>query len=366
MDISAKLREISARIPALIDNLKTEEAAKHSLVLPFIQALGYDVFNPSEVVPEFDANVGASKTYKLDYAILQDNKPIILIECKAIHDKLNDKAREQLFHYFAATHARIGILTNGLIYKFYADLDKANVMDDEPFLEVDMQNLKDSQMDELAKISKSSFNIDEMVLAANQLKYITGIINILNQQLASPSDDFAKVFFSQLCPGKVFSPNAKNQFTDYTKKAMNLFLKEQVMNRFASEEDALPTQIVPLRGGEDDQDLIAEKTDLIVTTEDELQGFYIVKSLSYGIVDASRVTWRDNQSYFNVLLDDNKLKPICRLYFNNPNNRKIGLFDHSQGEKKEEKIAVSELDEIYQYGDRLKTTILHYLEKTAA
>ncbi len=366
MDISAKLREISARIPELIDNLKTEEAAKHSLVLPFIQALGYDVFSPSEVRPEFDANVGAAKTYKLDYAILQDKKPIILIECKAIHDKLNDKAREQLFHYFAATHARIGVLTNGLVYKFYADLDKANIMDDEPFLEIDMQNLKESQIDELAKISKSSFNVDEMVVTANQLKYITGIINILNQQLASPSDDFAKVFFSQLCPGKVFSPNAKIQFTDYTRKAMNLFLKEQVMNRFTSEDESTPTKNVQEQSEENQENPIGEKTDLIVTTEDELQGFYIIKSLSYGIVDASRITWRDKQSYFSVLLDDNNRKPICRLYFNNPSNKKLGLFDHGEGEKQEEKISVSELDEIYQYGDRLKTTILHYLEKTAA
>ena len=113
----------------------------------------------------------------------------------------------------------------------------------------------------------------------------------------------------------------------------------------------------------EEQGETSEKSDLIVTTEDELQGFYIVKALAYGLVDSSRITWRDKQSYFSVLLDDNNRKPICRLHFNNSNNKKIGLFDHGAGDKQEEKVLIESIDEIYKHGDRLKSTMAHYLEK---
>lgn len=361
MDLSTNLKELSARVPSLIQNLRTEEAAKHSLVLPFIQALGYDVFNPSEVIPEFDANVGASKKYKLDYAILQNDKPIILIECKGVNEKLDKDAWGQLFHYFVSTNARIGILTNGLVYRFYTDLDKSNAMDETPFLEFDIQYIKESNIEELKKITKSSFNIDEMVSTASQLKYVGGIISLLNQQLDTPSDDFTKVFFSQLCPGRVFSPSAKTEFIEYTKKAMKLFLKEQVMNRFDSSDDSL-LEPASISSSESSQpEVTSPDVDRIETTEQELQGFYIVKSLLYSLLDSSRIAYQDQQSYFNVLLDGKRQKPICRFYFNNPKKLRIALFDHSSDGKQEEKIAISQLDEIYQYGDRIKSTVFHYL-----
>ena len=204
-----------------------------------------------------------------------------------------------------------------------------------------------------------------MVSAANQLKYVGGIISLLNQQLDCPSDDFVKVFFSQLCPGRVFSPSAKAEFIEHTKRAMKLFLKEQVMNRFDSSDDSLLEAVqsssIDDSNGDSQLDATSVIAERIETTEDELQGFYIVKSLLYGLLDSSRVVYQDQQSYFNILLDGKRQKPICRFYFNNPKNMKLALFDYDSDGKREEKIVVSQLDEIYQYGDRIKSTTLHYL-----
>ena len=114
MDLIERMREISNDAPRRLEHIKTEEATKNAFVMPFIQALGYNVFDPTEVVPEFTADIGTKKSEKVDYAIIQGGQPIILIEAKSATADLNEEHASQLFRYFSVTEARIGILTNGL------------------------------------------------------------------------------------------------------------------------------------------------------------------------------------------------------------------------------------------------------------
>lgn len=146
-----KLHEIGRRIPEQTPYIQTEEATKTSFVLPFISALGYDIFNPSEFSPECVSDFGTKKGLKVDYTIMKDGKPIILIECKWCRTDLNeDDHLNQLKQYFYnKKEARFGILTNGIIYRFYSDLDDTNRMDDSYFLELNMLDLKDSNVAEL-------------------------------------------------------------------------------------------------------------------------------------------------------------------------------------------------------------------------
>ncbi|MBD2054560.1 type I restriction enzyme HsdR N-terminal domain-containing protein [Oculatella sp. FACHB-28] len=367
MDFIDQIKALSVKTQSILNDIRTEEATKQYLVIPFIQALGYDVFDPKEVVPEFDANVGAAKKYKLDYAIFKDGKPIILIECKSKEEKFADKchAYSQLFHYFAATDARIGVLTNGVIYRFYADLEKAHKMDEKPFLEIDMLNLKEVLVDELKKVTKSAFDIDKMVTAATELKYVGGILAMLSEQLTTPSEDFTKVFYSQLCPGKVFSPTAKQQFADYMKRALRQFVREQISNLLDASgfTDGSPAQshTQPSDSSSITDDSSQSKAgNKIVTTEEEMEGFYIVKSILREIVDPSRIAYRDVQTYFGILLDDNNRKPICRLYLNAQSNKRISFFEHGEEEKQEEKISIDTMDDIYKYAARLKAAVEYY------
>ncbi len=101
----------------------------------------------------------------------------------------------------------------------------------------------------------------------------------------------------------------------------------------------------------------------IITTEEELQGFYIVKAILTGTIDLSRVVYRDVQSYFGILLDANNRKQVCRFYFNNLSSLKIVLFDHGDGDKQSEKISIASLDQIYEYADRIRATVTHYETK---
>ena len=151
MDFIDQIKQFSKRVEGLKDNLNTEEATKTSLIMPFFALLGYDVFNPEEFVPEFTADVGIKKGEKVDYAILNNGEPVILVEAKWVKEPL-DKHGSQLYRYFGTTSAKIRILTNGIIYRFYTDLEEPNKMDKKPFLEINMLDIKERQVPELQKL----------------------------------------------------------------------------------------------------------------------------------------------------------------------------------------------------------------------
>ncbi|NEQ45647.1 MAG: restriction endonuclease [Leptolyngbya sp. SIOISBB] len=361
MDFIDQIKALSSNLSSQLDRIKTEEATKTSLIMPFIQALGYNVFDINEVVPEFDANVGASRKYKLDYAIIQDGKPIILIECKHHADKLaNDDAHSQLFHYFAATKARIGVLTNGLMYRFYSDLVEPNKLDEKPFLEIDMLNLQDGAIAELKRLSKQSFDIEEILTTASELKYTREIQRILTDELNAPSDEFIRFFAAQVYPGRI-TERVKEEFEGFVKRAFRQFIREQISGLLQSASSLAESgSTEPEQAAESPSEDEDQSSNGVVTTEEELEGWYIVKSILRESIEASRVAMRDVMTYCGILLDDNNRKPICRFYFNNPERLRLGLFDHGVEGKNEEKVDLGKVDDLYQFADRLKKTVEHY------
>ena len=357
MDFIEELEVLAARIPKLREHLQTEEATKNALVMPFIGILGYDIFNPTEVIPEFTCDVGIKKGEKVDYAIKKDEKIIILFECKKCGTDLDLAHASQLYRYFSVTDARIAILTNGIIYRFFTDLEAPNRMDSKPFMEFDLLDLQPSLVAELKKLTKPSFDLDEMITSAEELKYTREIRGILVEQLSSPSEDFVRFFAAQLYTGKL-TQAIRDRFTEITKRALHQFINERINARLKtalagpelSVSEESQGQVQPTGVVSDDD---AEK---IVTTEKELEGFYIVKGILREVVEPDRVAARDTQSYFGILLDDNNRKPICRLHFNR-SQKYLGIIDEN---KKEDRIPIDRLQEIYQYADRLKATVGYY------
>nr|WP_320118198.1 type I restriction endonuclease [uncultured Marinifilum sp.] len=346
MEFQNKVKELSERVSNLKENIQTEEATKNAFIMPFIQILGYDVFNPMEVVPEYTADIGIKKGEKVDYAIVQDGNPIILVECKNWKENL-DIHSSQLHRYFHTTKARFGLLTNGIKYRFFTDLEEKNVMDKDPFLEFDIENTKDNALIELKKFQKASFDIDKIIDSASGLKYSTAIKEILMQELIEPSEEFVKFFTRQIYTGKLITKKVLEQFTEIVKKSTNQAFKDIVNDRLHSailkEEPAKVEEII-------------EEEKKIITTEEEIEGFHIIRSILRTKVDIERIIARDTQSYYGVLLDDNNRKPICRLHFNST-NKYLGIINEN---KKEEKILLNNLNDIYLYSDQLLKTIDMY------
>lgn len=359
MGFEEKIAALVQRLPKLVDHLQTEEATKNALVMPFIAALGYDVFNPQEVVPEFVADVGTKKGEKVDYTIMRDGEVILLIECKKAGVDLSKADVSQLYRYFSVTKARIAILTNGVQYRFFSDLEETNKMDARPFLELDLSDPRPSALRELKRLGKEGFDLEEMLSAANELKYTSEIKKVLATQFESPDEDLVRFFFARANPGGRFTATAREQFTPLVPRAFGQFVSEKVSSRLRnalqnesqsaepeaqSIDEASPDDAVPMAG------------DGVVTTEEELEGFRIVRAIVCKVVSPERVAHRDTQSYMGILLDDNNRKPICRLWLN-AKQKYLGLLD---SEKNETRVPIDEVSGIYQHGEHLLKTVQRY------
>lgn len=180
MDLSDKLKSLAEKAKAMSDSIRTEEATKQALILPFLSAMGYDVFDPSEFVPEYDANVpGTKRGERVDYAVLIDGKPALIIEAKSLGTRLTRDHVSQLFKYFAATPVRIAVLTNGVDYKFYTDFQVENIMDMDPFLEIRLDRLDGRLMPLLELMCRDGFDAGKIRETAFREKYADEFLDVL-------------------------------------------------------------------------------------------------------------------------------------------------------------------------------------------
>ncbi len=355
MDFIDHLRVLSSRVAANKDNIQTEEATKNAMIMPMIQILGYNVFDPLEVTPELVADVGTKKGEKVDYAILKDGKPIILFECKKSGADLHVNHASQLFRYFHVTEARFGVLTNGLVYKFFSDLEQPNKMDEKPFFEFSILEFKERDVEELKKFAKTAFNLDAILTTANDLKYTRAIQNRLAEWMTSPSEEFVRLVSSGLLGNKQFKSAVRDQFTLITKRAFEQLVGERINERLkgAMTPESPPAAVtdapvMPVEGTSEPQ---------VVTSPEELEGFHAVRAILRSLVSPKRIVMRDAQSYCAILLDDNNRKPICRLRFNNARKLRLGLFN----DKKEEvQVDIGSVDDIFNYADQLKAVLTSY------
>lgn len=352
MDLIDRLSELSKRYEQQLDILETEEATKNALVMPFISALGYDVFNPSEVVPEFTADVGIKRGEKVDYAIVRESKPIILIESKRAGADLDLAHISQLFRYFTVTPARIGVLTNGLEYRFFSDLEAPNKMDDAPFLEIDIRSLTSKHIDQLMKLMKHSFDIDTILTTASELKFTRGIKKSLSEEWQNPSADFIRILASRVFNGR-FTQNVMDQFLPITKRAFHEFVNDRVNERLKSALAQANEEASPDKTPETDRIEISE----IETSADELEGFHIVRAIVSNVVDPNRVYIRDTKSYCGILLDDNNRKPICRLHFNSDSRRFITIFDENREAVRQD---ISRLTDLFRHAEAMRQVCASY------
>lgn len=353
MDFKDQIKQLGERVVKLRDQVNTEEATKNAFIMPFIRELGYDVFNPMEVTPELVADIGIKQGEKIDYAIMQNGLPIILIECKHHAAPLNVQNASQLFRYFHTTKAKFSILTNGIEYRFYTDLVEPNKMDEKPFFFFNITDIRDNQIEELKKFHKAYYDFDNIVNTASELKYTNELRALLTAEFANPSADFVKYFAKQVYPGMI-TARILEQFTNFTRKSIQQNISDLITERLKTaltkedevsrEQEALPTSE---KQKEDNK---------IITTVEEMESYMIVKSILRKKVDVNRVNYRDAQSYFAILLDDNNRKPICRFYLDGV-KKYIVTFDES---KKEVKTEIAKLDDIYNHEVALLASIDNY------
>ena len=353
MDFKDQIKQVADRIEALKANLQTEEATKTALIMPFISALGYDVFNPLEVLPEMNCDIGTKKGEKIDYAILKDGQPIMLIECKHWAQDLN-LHDNQLIRYFNVSSAKFGILTNGIIYRFYTDLAEPNKMDEKPFLEVNLLDLKEPVIEELKKFHRSYFDIETILSSASELKYVGELKSVIGKEFASPSPEFVKFIAKQVYEG-VFTQKVLEQFSVLVKRTISNYISDMISDRLKAAIQDTPNET---NSNNTQATAPQDEENKIVTTVEEMECFYIVKAILREVIPTERITYRDAQSYFAIFIDDNNRKPVCRVYLNSATNKRIADIDENKKEVPHKFVAI---DEIYLYAEELKAAALRYL-----
>lgn len=349
MELTNKLKELSEKINTLKDQIETEEATKTAFILPFINLLGYDIFNPTEVIPEFTADIGLKKGEKVDYAIIENKVPILIIECKHWKENL-DTHNSQLFRYFHTSKSKFALLTNGIEYKFFTDLDATNKMDEKPFLEFNITKLKEPTINEILKFHKANFDVNQIVNNASSLKYSKEIKKIFSRQLIEPENDFIRFFTSRVYSGRQ-TEKVIEQFKELVSKSVNQFISEKVNDRLHNALNKEEEKLV-------EENKEPEQESKIITTEEELEAYRIVVAILRKKIPVERIDFRDTQSYFGILLDNNNRKPLCRLHFNGK-TKYLGVFNE---ERKEVKEKIDTIEDIYKFDMDLLKTVSYYEE----
>jgi len=331
-----QIKGFSKKIKSIMDEINTEEATKTSIIMPFFQMMGFDVFNPLEFCPEYTADIGTKKGEKVDYAIILNGEPVILIEVKSVKEKL-EKHAPQLFRYFVASKAKFAILTNGIQYKFFTDLDKENVMDNAPFLEIDLFDMNESSYQELIKFHKANLDVKEILDSASELRYITQITNVMKNDLQNPTDDFVRYILNQeIYDGRLtqniiekFKPLVKQAITEYVNSLVNEKIKNALNNDYNADGESFSNDETETSGTE--------------VTQEELNSFLIIKSLLAESISVNRIGYKDTQSYFGINIDNKVTKWICRICLKDKNSFII-IPDQDKNEKK---YPINSLDDLY-------------------
>lgn len=360
MEFIASFQEIQKRIKQSKNLIKTEEAAKHSFVIPFIKALGYDVYDPGEVVPEYTADAVGKKGEKVDYAVIKDGDVVMLFECK--WGDLNIGHASQLYRYFSVLNTRIGILTNGIVYQFFTDLEKPNQMDSKPFLEINLETSNEHQINELRRFTKSKFDINILISAAEELKYTKEIKQHLIAEFGNPSDEFVHMFAGKVYFGR-FTQSVKTSFKELVIRACGQLINDEINRRISSAlvpeiqigSDVIPQQMeikkkLPGQSSKQNPD------ERIETTDEEYEAFLVIREICSSEVESKRIFFRDTINYIAIILDDNARRIILRCFFN-ASSKKIELFNTGEAEQ----IEIKDISEIKKYSDRIISTIKMYL-----
>lgn len=347
MEFEGLIKSHVQRIKTLKNDILTEEATKTSLIMPFFRILGYDVFNPNEFMPEFVADVGLKKGEKVDYAIKLDNEPVILVECKSINEKL-EKHDSQLYRYFGTTTAKFAILTNGIVYRFYTDIDEVNKMDEAPFLEINLLELRDEQIAKLQHFTKENFDKDAIYDSAEGLKNEAQIRQIIKDEIENPSEELVKLILGKGVYNRAKTQAVIEKYTPIVKNAFDYIIKEMLNKKietaFANSENTSSS----LSADNEEANIEEGNESKIVTTQEELDSYYTVKAILSKHVNVERITYKDTETYFAIILDEHITKWLCRIYIKK-NKKYIAIVENGE----QIKYSIENISDIYGYADKL-------------
>lgn len=263
------------------DLIHNEESTKQALINPFLLLLGYDIHNPNEVEFEFPASFSYKNSDKVDYAVKSNGKSLFFIEAKKVTEDLTNHYAQLEYYLSTNSDVEIGILTNGIVYKFFAYFEKLKTMDKEPFFEFDFENMEDEKIDILSLFCKNGFDLNKLLKKGEELWYYRKITHKLKELLTKPSDDFIRLLAKDYSPTKI-TASALEKFRPIVNKSITTANTDLTQESLVDESSE-------------------EKAKIIVTTDEELRAFEMTKELlKKAHKDISNIDYKDTVSYFGI------------------------------------------------------------------
>lgn len=315
MGLYEDLRQLSEQVKKRQSFIKGEEATKQALVLPFLHVLGYDIYDPTVMRPEFIADFAKKKSNgqfeKIDYALYIKEQLGIFVECKSIESKPHDHDG-QLSRYFNATQSvRVGVLTNGLIYRFFTDLRAPNIMDEAPFYEFNILSFNERDAEALKPFTKDGFDSTTVQRYAEEVISMEKITTLVDELLRNPTEDFARFLLGtlNLVSGRI-TERVIERFMPIVRKSVQSALlgmmTKSIQQEIAPQEPAVieHTQLTPSNvanaSAAAKEGSPAKEGAAIITTEEELDIFRIVSRLCSESTVKVPIKYKDTATYFGI------------------------------------------------------------------
>jgi len=350
MKLKEHLTQLGAKIESQKIDQKFDEAQTKLLYInPFIEILGYRTSEHADVIAEWPADFAARSRDKVDYALRKNGTEILIIECKRFHEKVG-KHGHQLSDYFNNLPLlRFGILTNGTIYHFYTDIDTRNIMDPEPFFDFNVTDFNDEQVRILEMFCKENFDEKSIIEKARRLTYSRDIRKVLYSEMTNPTKDFIKFIAEKAYLEKKrgsITERIRNLFDELVNLSLPIVINQLIRDR-----------MIRLKPSADNGTREAESK--VITTEEEREAYFIVKSIIRRKISAERVGFKDAQAYFSIRIDESSHKTVCRLYLNS-NKKHICIYDMDRNETK---FDIESIDNIFDLSGQLLKSVSIYETK---
>lgn len=355
MTFIEELRSFITKRKSVLDQIKSEDQAKLSLVFPFLRQLGYDTTDPTEIVPEFTSDFATKKGEKVDVAILVDGEPAVLIECKAPGADLTAH-NGQLYRYFSVTKAKFAILTNGIDYWFYSDVDEPNKMDGKPFMTINIFEASDADLQELQRFEKTTFDPSQVAESAEQLKKMNLVKNVISRELKEPSDDLVKLVCKEVYQGRLTQAKL-DEFKVITMKAIKEHQREYLNAHLQKAIDRISDESGDPNNGVEEvvETKVGSENEEVGITRLEEDALRVIKAILSRDISPARLSLRDGKSYNTLLLDGKARQRIAIFKFRKRKNV-IEVLDEACS-----KLYVESIDEIYQYSEAFRNSLARLL-----
>lgn len=322
MSFVEDIAKLSEQVRKRAEQVVGEEATKQALILPFLSTLGYDIWDPTEVIPEFisdSAKKKAGQFEKVDYAVAINSTIVMLIEAKARGQK-TEAHDGQLDRYFSWTKsAKVSIVTNGIEYRFFTDLREKNLMDKEPFFSFSILEFDTKDIENLKLFHRDNFDVNAISQNAEEMVYVKGMTELVGNLLRTPSDAFVRFLINEM--GE-FSPNYAiesrisnrviEKFKPIVKKSIQSSLVD-LMTRSISQEitqvpaavAVTPAVVETVTQDQQVEEAISEddsNVSKVITTDEELQAFEKIKEITSksNLPSRKELGYKDVVSYFGV------------------------------------------------------------------